>query len=190
MAILLKAEILHFFKRGIIITFKVKDSQSQMIKGGQYLRNISDIIEDYLKATIKNSGNEALEIKRSEIAKKFQCVPSQINYVIRTRFTVEKGYLVESKRGGGGYIRIMKVSPHNHLDLFDQMIQIIGQHIDQHTAENIIIRLFEEKAITKREATLMISAVDRTLYLANVSHRDEVRANILKAMLKTLKYKE
>ncbi|MCM3715717.1 CtsR family transcriptional regulator [Halalkalibacter oceani] len=154
------------------------------------MRNISDLIEEYLKATIKKSGDDLLEIKRSEIAKKFQCVPSQINYVIQTRFTVEKGYLVESKRGGGGYIRIIKISPHDHVDLFDQMIDIIGQKVDQNTAENIIIRLYEEQAVTKREATLMISAVDRMHYQANVSHRDEVRANILKAMLKTLKYKE
>lgn len=152
--------------------------------------NISDLIAEYLKATIQKNGNDLLEIKRSDIAKKFQCVPSQINYVIRTRFTIEKGYLVESKRGGGGYIRIIKISPDDHLDLFDQMIQVIGNKIDQHTAENIIIRLFEEEAITKREATLMISAVNRTLYQANPPYRDEVRANILKAMLKTLKYKE
>ena len=160
------------------------------MRGGQGLRNISDIIEEYLKATIKNSGDDPLEIKRSEIAKKFQCVPSQINYVIQTRFTLEKGYQVESKRGGGGYIRIMRVSPRDHLDLLDQMIRIIANHIDQNTAENIIIRLFEEEAITKREANIMLSVMDRTLYNTNVSHRDEVRANILKAMLQTLKYKE
>ncbi|GAE35294.1 CtsR family transcriptional regulator [Halalkalibacter akibai] len=154
------------------------------------MRNISDIIEEYLKATIKNSGDDPLEIKRSEIAKKFQCVPSQINYVIQTRFTLEKGYQVESKRGGGGYIRIMRVSPRDQLDLLDQMIRIIANHIDQNTAENIIIRLFEEEAITKREANIMLSVMDRTLYNTNVSHRDEVRANILKAMLQTLKYKE
>lgn len=160
------------------------------MKGGRGLKNISDIIEDYLKSTIKNRGDDPLEIKRSEIAKKFQCVPSQINYVIQTRFTLEKGYQVESKRGGGGYIRIIRVSPHDHLDLLDQMIEIIGKNIDQLTAENIIVRLYEEKAITKREANIMISVMDRTLYNANIAHRDEVRANILMAMLQTLKYKE
>ncbi|WP_227938965.1 CtsR family transcriptional regulator [Alkalihalobacillus deserti] len=154
------------------------------------MKNISDIIEEYLKATIKNSGADLLEIKRSEIAKKFQCVPSQINYVIQTRFTLEKGYQVESKRGGGGYIRIIRVSPHDHLDLLDQMTKIIGTNIDQLTAENIIIRLYEEQAITKREANIMISVMDRTLYNANIPHRDEVRANILITMLQTLKYKE
>ena len=73
------------------------------------MRNISDIIECYLKKVLEMSEKDILEIKRSEVADKFQCVPSQINYVINTRFTIERGYIVESKRGGGGYIRIMKV---------------------------------------------------------------------------------
>lgn len=154
------------------------------------MRNISDIIEEYLKATIQKSGGTPLEIKRSEIAKKFQCVPSQINYVIQTRFTLEKGYQVESKRGGGGYIRIVKVSPHNQLDLFEHMIQLIGKRIDQHTAENIIIRLYEEQIITKRECSLMISVMDRSNYHSTISHRDEVRASMLKSMINCLKYKE
>lgn len=172
--------------------FKVKDSQSQiyMRKRGDISLNISDLIEKYLKSTIKKSGEDLLEIKRSEIAKKFQCVPSQINYVIQTRFTIEQGYLVESKRGGGGYIRIIKVRPHDRIDLFDQMIQIIDDSIDQNSSENIIIRLFEEKAISKREAALMASVLDRSLYQMDVSKRDKIRANILKAMLQTLRYKE
>src|SRR5690625_2600082 len=143
-------------------------------------------MEKYLKSTIKKSGEALLEIKRSELAKKFQCVPSQINYVIQTRFTIEQGYLVESKRGGGGYIRIIKIRPHDQKDLFDQIIQLIGESIDQISAENIIIRLYEEEAISKREATLMTSAVDRSLYQTHVMKRDKVRANILKAMLETL----
>ena len=66
------------------------------------------------------SEREVVEIKRNEIADKFQCVPSQINYVINTRFTIEKGYVVESKRGGGGYIRIIKVHSYDHAHLIDQ----------------------------------------------------------------------
>lgn len=68
--------------------------------------NITDLIEQYLKMTLSRSGKELLEIKRSELAKQFQCVPSQINYVISTRFTLEKGYIVESKRGGGGILEL------------------------------------------------------------------------------------
>ena len=73
------------------------------------MRNISDIIEKYLKQVIDLSNNNAIEIKRNEVADRFDCVPSQINYVINTRFTLERGFVVESKRGGGGYIRIIKV---------------------------------------------------------------------------------
>jgi transcriptional regulator of stress and heat shock response len=136
------------------------------------------------------SKDDLLEIKRSELAKQFECVPSQINYVISTRFTIEKGYVVESKRGGGGYIRIIKVKPHDDLALFEQVIKMIGEKIDQQTAENVILRLLDESAISKREANLMASAVDRTLFQTTISHRDEIRANLLKAMLETLTYKQ
>ncbi|MBU8908650.1 CtsR family transcriptional regulator [Desertibacillus haloalkaliphilus] len=154
------------------------------------MRNVSDIIEQYLKTILTNSEQDLIEIKRSELAKQFQCVPSQINYVISTRFTIEKGYIVESKRGGGGYIRIIKVKPHEQADLFDQMIELIGVSIRQSSAESLIIRLHEERVITKREAKLMLSVIDRSLFNANPTERDIVRANILKAMIRTLKYKE
>ena len=85
------------------------------------MRNISDIIENYLKEVLEMSEKSLVEIKRSEIADKFECVPSQINYVINTRFTIEKGYVVESKRGGGGFIRIMKVQTYDHAHLIDQL---------------------------------------------------------------------
>ncbi|KGA98348.1 CtsR family transcriptional regulator [Alkalihalobacillus alcalophilus ATCC 27647 = CGMCC 1.3604] len=152
------------------------------------MKNISDIIEGYLKKILLNSDGDIVEIKRSELARQFQCVPSQINYVIGTRFTIEKGYLVESKRGGGGYIRIIKVRPHNEMALFDQIIQLIGRGIDQQAAENIIIRLYEEQAITKRESNLMLSVMERTNFQTSIQHRDEIRANLLRAMLNTLKY--
>ena len=83
------------------------------------MRNISDIIEGYLKKVIEVDEKGHVEIKRSEIAEKFQCVPSQINYVINTRFTADRGYLVESKRGGGGYIRIVRVRAHTKADLIE-----------------------------------------------------------------------
>ena len=93
------------------------------------------------------SQQDILEIKRSEIADKFQCVPSQINYVINTRFTIERGYLVESKRGGGGYIRIMKIKSQDYADLIDDLISIIGYRVPQSTAEGIIIRLVNEESL-------------------------------------------
>ncbi|WP_096186185.1 CtsR family transcriptional regulator [Evansella halocellulosilytica] len=152
--------------------------------------NISDVIEQYLKKIIEQSEHEGVEIKRSELAEKFDCVPSQINYVISTRFTVERGYLVESKRGGGGYIRIIKVRPDDQMALFDQIIELIGHEIPQASGANIVLRLLEEGAISKREANLMLSAIDRSTITLKLPLRDEVRARLLKSMIATLKYKE
>ncbi|WP_102349351.1 CtsR family transcriptional regulator [Bacillus sp. Marseille-P3661] len=153
------------------------------------MRNISDVIEQYLKKVLHVSNENAVEIKRSEIAEKFQCVPSQINYVINTRFTIEKGYIVESKRGGGGYIRIIKVQTDNHAHLIDQMLDLIPRRITQSTAESIVARLLEEGAVSRREAKLILSAIDRDVLLLDLPERDEFRTVILKAMLQTLKYK-
>ncbi|TYR78488.1 CtsR family transcriptional regulator [Priestia megaterium] len=151
--------------------------------------NISDIIEQYLKKVLELSDREIVEIKRSEIADKFQCVPSQINYVINTRFTVERGYIVESKRGGGGFIRIAKVQSHDSSHLFQQVIELIENQISQAHAENVIIRLLEEKVITEREAKIMLSVIDRSVIKVELPYRDELRANLLKAMLNALRYR-
>ncbi|MGO4890085.1 CtsR family transcriptional regulator [Anaerobacillus sp. MEB173] len=152
------------------------------------MRNISDIIEHYLKTILTKSDQKSVEIKRSELAERFQCVPSQINYVISTRFTIEKGYIVESKRGGGGYIRIIKVQANNHAHLIDQMLELISHQVNQPTSESLILRLYEEGAITKREANIMLSVVDRAMLNIALPHRDELRANLLKSMLTSLKY--
>lgn len=153
------------------------------------MRNISDIIESYLKKVLEMSEREIVEIKRSEIADKFQCVPSQINYVINTRFTIEKGYAVESKRGGGGYIRIMKVQSHDDVHLIEQILALIKNRIAQSSAEDVILRLVEEDIITEREARIMLSVMDRSVLCIDLPYRDELRARMLKAMLTTLKYK-
>jgi transcriptional regulator CtsR len=152
------------------------------------MRNISDIIEGYLKQVIELGGQGHIEIKRSELADKFQCVPSQINYVINTRFTAERGYLVESKRGGGGYIRILRVKIHSKKGLLDEMANQIQDGATQAMAEDIIYRLIDEEVISKREAKLMLAAIDRSILQLQLPTRDELRANIMKAMLTTLKY--
>ncbi len=152
------------------------------------MRNISDIIESYLKNVLELSESEILEIKRSEIADKFQCVPSQINYVINTRFTIERGYVVESKRGGGGYIRIMKVKAHDQVHLIDQLVALITQTISQNTAADIVFRLVEEEIISEREAKIMLSVMDRSVIMVDLPERDILRGRMLRAMLDTLKY--
>lgn len=151
------------------------------------MKNISDIIEAHLKRSIQQSGAGMIEVQRSQLAELFQCVPSQINYVISTRFTVEKGYVVESKRGGGGYIRIKKVSiPQNDEMYFQRILELIKDRLSQAAAEDIIDQLLEEGKITSREAALMRVSVERELFPFAPSVRDAVRAKMMKNMLKVI----
>ncbi|HEY4600405.1 MAG TPA: CtsR family transcriptional regulator [Cerasibacillus sp.] len=152
------------------------------------MKNITDIIEQYLKEILDKKGKNVIEIKRNEIADQFQCVPSQINYVINTRFTTEKGYMVESKRGGGGYIRIIRVKHKDEAELIDEIIQMINPKVSFQAAVDVVERLLEEEMITRREAKIMISALDRETLAFKLPLRDEVRARIFTQMLNTLKY--
>jgi transcriptional regulator CtsR len=148
--------------------------------------NISDIIEKYLKNILHKHPEHAIEIQRNELADQFQCVPSQINYVISTRFTLEKGYLVESKRGGGGYIRIQRVNLPASGMLHDHIVQTVGSSIDQASAEGLIYQLQEARALSDREARLLQAAMSRNVLDLNLPLRDEIRAKLLKAMLISL----
>jgi transcriptional regulator of stress and heat shock response len=138
---------------------------------------------------LEMSEDDLVEIKRSEVADKFQCVPSQINYVINTRFTIERGYIVESKRGGGGYIRIMKVQSHDLADLIDHILSLFQSRISQASAEDVVYRLVQEEIITNREAKIMLSVMDRSVLYIDLPYRDELRSRMLKAMLISIKYK-
>lgn len=152
------------------------------------MSNISDVIERYLKQVLQSKGQNMIEIKRNEIADQFQCVPSQINYVINTRFTIEKGYIIESKRGGGGYIRIFRIEHQEESELIDDLIQMINPSVEQQAAVNILERLEEKKVINEREKKLIFSAIDRSTLVFDLPLRDEVRARILTAMLTSLKF--
>src|SRR5690625_3883818 len=154
------------------------------------VKNITDIIERYLKDSKSEKEDKVIEIKRNEIAYLFQYVPSQINYVINTRFTAEKGYMIESKRGGGGYIRIIRIEHQDEAELIDEIINMIDNTITQQTAEDILTRLREKEVITEREKRLMLSAIHRRTLAFKLPLRDEVRAHVLKAMLTTLKFLE
>ncbi|MBY9077175.1 CtsR family transcriptional regulator [Paenibacillus sp. HN-1] len=150
------------------------------------MRNISDIIEQYLKNILHESPEGTVEIQRNDLADHFSCVPSQINYVISTRFTLEKGYLVESKRGGGGYIRIQRIELPQHSALHAHLNQTIGTGIDQSTAEGLIYQLEEAGFLTRREACLMRAAISRDCLAVKLPLRDEIRSKMMKAMLVSL----
>src|SRR5699024_7453999 len=98
----------------------------------------SDIIEAYLTGVLKSEGEELIEIKRNKMANHIECVRSQIIYVINTRFTLERGYLIESKRGGGGYIRIIRIEHRDDSHLIDDIISIINPVVSQQVAENVL----------------------------------------------------
>ncbi|MDO3680435.1 CtsR family transcriptional regulator [Paenibacillus ehimensis] len=150
------------------------------------MRNVSEIIEQYLKQILQQSPDGVIEIQRNELADQFNCVPSQINYVISTRFTLEKGYIVESKRGGGGYIRIQRIELQSHGAVMDHIFQTIGTQMDQLASEGLLYQLEEGGFITSREAALMKAAITREVLILKLPLRDEIRARILKAMLISL----
>lgn len=147
------------------------------------MRNISDVIEQYLKEILQSNSDGAVEIQRSVLALRFSCVPSQINYVISTRFTLEKGYYVESKRGGGGYIRIQRVDLPSLEAVQHHIQQTVGEQIDQTAAEGLIYQLEEARFVTVREAHILKAAVSRDVLLLKLPFRDVLRAKLLKAML-------
>lgn len=150
------------------------------------MRNISDIIEKHLKSILQESPEGTIEIQRNDLADKFSCVPSQINYVISTRFTLEKGYLVESKRGGGGYIRIRRVELPGPTSLHTHLRHTIGNEMGQTAAEGLIYQLEESRFLTRREAALMKAAISREVLMVKLPYRDQIRAQMMKAMLISL----
>ncbi|MDN6125688.1 MAG: CtsR family transcriptional regulator, partial [Lactiplantibacillus plantarum] len=115
--------------------------------------------------------------------------PSQINYVIKTRFTIQNGYLVESKRGGGGYIRIEKVNLVDDADVLDALIQVIGDSITQRDAYAVVQSLYEDDVLNRREAQLILVAIDHeTLGLTDRDLENSLRARIIIGILNHLRY--
>lgn len=147
------------------------------------MNNISDLIENYLKQLLAESSSEFVEVQRSDLAMRFSCVPSQINYVLTTRFSAGHGYYVESRRGSGGYIRIVKIPLDQSADLILNLCDIIGDSISQADADGVIGRLLEEKFISLREARVMSAAVDGNILRLSMPVRDKLRALLLKAMI-------
>ena len=143
---------------------------------------VSDIIAGFIDEMLVETGGTA-ELQRADLANRFNCVPSQINYVISTRFSPEHGYIVESRRGGGGYIRIKRVVMDSEI-LIMHTINAIGDRVDMNTATALIANLRQSTAISDREAVLALSAIsDNALRPVSPIERDILRARILKQML-------
>ena len=144
---------------------------------------ISDLIASFLQESLEEAENGVLEVQRSDLAQRFNCVPSQINYVMSTRFSPERGYIVESRRGGNGYIRITRVQI-DHQPLLMHVINSLGDEVDLPSARAILSNLVQSGALEENMGRALLAAVgDKALAAVPKEKRDCVRAAILKQVL-------
>lgn len=146
---------------------------------------MSDLVAQYIMQMLDEQNGSA-EIQRNELAGNLGCVPSQINYVITSRFTPEQGYIVESRRGGGGYIRISRVKMDRGTAMM-HIINSVGSSLDKATAEAMLNNMLQRNMIEMQPAKLIAAALsDRTLSQVEQDKRDTVRADLFKNMLLTI----
>ncbi len=146
---------------------------------------MSDLVAQYILDMLEQQDGSA-EIQRNELAGSLGCVPSQINYVITSRFTPEQGYIVESRRGGGGYIRISRVKMDRGTAIM-HIINSVGSSFDKASAEAMINNMLQRQMIDLQSAKLIAAALsDRTLAKVEQDKRDSVRADLFKNMLLVL----
>ena len=146
---------------------------------------MSDLVAQYITQMLDEQNGSA-EIQRNELAGNLGCVPSQINYVITSRFTPEQGYIVESRRGGGGYIRISRVKMDRGTAMM-HIINSVGSTLDKATAEAMLNNMLQRDMIEKKKEKIIAAALsDRTLSQVEQDKRDTVRADLFKNMLLTI----
>ena len=143
---------------------------------------MSDVIEDFIKDLFDEDDSDLIEIQRNELAQHFNCVPSQINYVISTRFKPSQGYYVESRRGGGGHITIKKVS-NTKSDYIMHIINNIGKTITTNDIDILISDFLTYNIITSQEAKLLKVATSDNVLDIPKEYKDKLRASIFKNML-------
>ena len=148
---------------------------------------LSDSIEQFIKDLLSQEPAE-VELKRNELAEYFGCAPSQINYVLATRFSPDHGYLTESRRGGGGYIRIVRVEQRGSQRLMYLVNDRIGDSLGEEECIRLISQLKEQRIVTADEAALMASAVSTRALGVPVPDalKDAMRAKMMKSMLMTI----
>ncbi len=148
------------------------------------MANISDIIEQFILKTMGD--DESVDISRNELATFFSCAPSQINYVLETRFTVDKGFVKESRRGGGGYIKISKINLDNDEYVSNLILESVGDELSQKRLSQILEKLRNEKIITDKEKDIIFSALSDLSLAMPFTIKDNIRAKAFKNVLTTL----
>ncbi len=145
------------------------------------MAQLSDSIEHFIKELMREDAH--IELRRNELAQHFGCAPSQINYVLATRFSLDHGYIIESRRGGGGYVRILRMQSRAEPSFLDALLNRVGNSVDEETANAIISNLVERKMVTSGEAGLLRAAVSRNALTLPVSAKDVLRAAVFRNML-------
>ena len=145
------------------------------------MASISDIIENFILKTMGD--DDSVDISRNELASFFSCAPSQINYVLETRFTVDRGFLKESRRGGGGFIKISKIKIDDDSYMCDLVLESVGTELSERRMGQILDRLVRDEVLSLREKTMVqICLSDESLTMPFVI-RDNVRAKSFKSVL-------
>nr|WP_072536565.1 CtsR family transcriptional regulator [Anaerococcus mediterraneensis] len=146
------------------------------------MAGLTNQIERFLKLMLEDSADGALEIGRNDLASRFDCSPSQINYVLSTRFTPFNGYLIESKRGGNGFIKIITIVEED--DYISYLIKNLNKEISQSNANNLFRDLYEKEYLTENEYLMAkYAASDKTLSDIEASGKNKVRSSIVRSIL-------
>ncbi|HOC06810.1 MAG: CtsR family transcriptional regulator [Bacillota bacterium] len=147
--------------------------------------NLVDVIEMYIKALLDESMDNVIQLRRNELAQYFGCAPSQINYVIQTRFNPQRGYITESQRGGGGYIRLIRLDLDNMEKILSAFEQL-EEEVSQRQAQDFLCWLREQGLIDNREAQMMAAVVAREVLDVPAATRRKLRYRILWAMIEAI----
>ena len=146
------------------------------------MAGLTSDIERFLKAMLEESTDGMLEIGRNDLALQFDCAPSQINYVLSTRFTPHNGYLIESKRGGNGFIKIITiVEEDNYLSY---LVKNLNKQMTEANADTLFVDLYNRKYLSKNEFLMSkYTTSDRALAGVDSNSRNSVRSDIIKNIL-------
>ena len=146
------------------------------------MSNIADMIESYILRQLASRQDGQVELRRTDIADEISCAPSQISYVLSTRFTQDKGFVVESRRGLGGFIRIVQV-PLRDL-VYQHMLSKIDENTDMGTVQSMVRYLVQHGMVETREAALLMQMVTGLFHSETLAA--EERVQMLKTMILTL----
>lgn len=151
-------------------------------------KTISDIIEEFIMSSLDD--DQFIELSRNDLAKFFSCVPSQINYVLNTRFTVNRGFVVESQRGGGGYIKVLRVQDTNS-NFLNNALNLCSQPINFMEANQLLEQMKNRNLLTIKEMELLKAAISPKALNNPINIDNRLRANILtQVIIETMKQKD